>query len=431
MDYQTTLQWMFDKLPMYQRIGGAAYKADVNNTITLLAHLGQPQTQFRSVHIAGTNGKGSVSHMLAAVFQEAGYKTGLYTSPHMKDFRERIRINGQLIEQDVVVNFINENREAFEQMGLSFFEMTVGMAFRYFADEKVDIAIIETGMGGRLDSTNLVTPELSIITNIGMDHMQFLGDTPEKIAAEKAGIIKTGITVVVGETQPAVARVFEAKAAEMQAPLVFADRLFDARRLDRGSDTSGNMQLFDVWKHSEPYLENLELELSGHYQQKNLVTALCAIDLMKAHFAIEEKHIREALAHVVQSTGLLGRWQQLGRNPLVIADAGHNIDGMREVVYQLLNLRYNQLHMVIGMVNDKNVESILQLLPRHATYYFCQASIPRAMQAEVLAAKAFEVGLRGEIYHSVNNAYKTALNNARFDDMVFIGGSTFVVAEVV
>jgi dihydrofolate synthase / folylpolyglutamate synthase len=428
MNYPETLQWMFNKLPMYQRIGGAAYKADLNNTIQLLELLGQPQQRFQSVHIAGTNGKGSVSHMLAAVFQEAGYKTGLYTSPHMKDFRERIRINGEMIAEEQVMAFISKHQIAFEAMELSFFEMTVGMAFQYFADEKVDIAIVETGMGGRLDSTNLLRPLLSIITNIGYDHMQFLGNTLEKIAIEKAGIIKPAIPVVIGETQMETRPVFEALAAEKGSPLLFADQLFDARRLEVADAHS---QFFDIWKQSEPYMDRAALGLLGLYQQKNLVTAICAIDNLRSNFSISEGDVREGLANLVHSTGLKGRWQTLGRNPDVVADAGHNEQGIKEVVYHLSRLKYNQLHMVLGMVNDKSIERILQLLPRPATYYFCKADIPRAMDAQQLADKAFEMGLRGAVYHSVNDAYKTALNNAGFDDMIFIGGSTFVVAEVV
>jgi dihydrofolate synthase / folylpolyglutamate synthase len=428
MDYQDTLQWMFSRLPMYQRIGGAAYKASLDNTIRLLDLLQNPHKNFKSVHIAGTNGKGSVSHMLAAVLQEAGYKTGLYTSPHLKDFRERIRINGAMISPESVVDFIAKFQPDFESMELSFFEMTVGMAFSHFAKEQVDIAIVETGMGGRLDSTNLVEPLLSIITNIGYDHMQFLGDTLEKIAIEKAGIIKKNIPVIIGETQPLLQPIFEQKASQMKSPIHYADQIFEARRLE---SEAGLCQHFDIWKNYEPYLEKLEVGLNGHYQQKNVITAICAIDLLHSHYKIEEKHIRYGLSEVRAMTGLNGRWQQLGRNPEVIADAAHNINGISEVVKQIMQMNFAHLHVVFGMVNDKNCEEILQHLPRGATYYFCKADIPRAMDAATLAAKGFEMGLRGEVYNSVGDAYRSALNNAHFNDMVFVGGSTFVVAEVV
>jgi len=427
-NYEDTLKWMFNKLPMYQRIGGAAYKADLNNTILLLDHLNHPEKQFKTVHIAGTNGKGSVSHMLASILAECGYKTGLYTSPHLRDFRERIRINGQMISQEYVMDFVKRHVSKFEEMDLSFFEMTVGMAFQYFADEKVDVAIIETGMGGRLDSTNVIQPLLSVITNISLDHTQYLGTTLEAIAAEKAGIIKQGVLVVIGQTQAETTAVFENKALEMNAPIVFADRVFDANRLQT-SDVQ--VQSFDVWKNSQLYFEELELPLLGAYQQKNLVTAICAADMLKVHFQLDEKDIRYGLEAVVRNTGLSGRWQVVSRNPLAIADTGHNVDGIREVIYQIRLMQFNQLHFVLGMVNDKSIEDILQLLPRHATYYFCKADIPRGLDAEALASQAFEIGLRGRVYESVRSAYFSALNAARPDDLVFVGGSTFVVAEIV
>jgi len=428
MDYKQTLAWMFDKLPMYQRIGAAAYKADLNNTIQLLQLLGQPQHSFKSIHIAGTNGKGSVSHMLASVFQDAGYKTGLYTSPHLRDFRERIRINGQMIPEEKVVNFIEQYAGEFEKIGLSFFEMTVGMAFQFFKEEKIDIAIIETGMGGRLDSTNLVQPLLSVITNIGMDHMQFLGDTPEKIAYEKAGIIKPNTPVVIGQWQAETIGVFESKAAQVSAPLIVADKQFDARRLQT---LDQNAQVFDIWKDNELYIEKLELPLLGHYQQKNLITVMAALDQLTDQFDISTTSIIDGLSAVVRNTGLTGRWQIVSRNPLAIADTGHNVDGLKEIVFQLRLMRFNQLHFVLGMVNDKSVDDMLQLLPRHAQFYFCKADIPRGMPAAELSEKAFEKGLRGRVYDSVRDAFYSALNAARPDDLVFVGGSTFVVAEIV
>ena len=428
MNYSETLEWMFNKLPMYQRIGGAAYKADLNNTIQLLNLLDNPQNNFKSVHVAGTNGKGSVSHMLASVFQEAGYKTGLYTSPHLRDFRERIRINGEMIPEENVVQFIDTYKVKFEAMELSFFEMTVGMAFDYFSKEKVDIAIVEVGMGGRLDSTNLITPELSVITNIDLDHTKFLGDTRAKIAYEKAGIIKPIIPVVIGETHPETQQVFIDKAQECGSPIYFADQIFDCDKIHIESYTE---QKYDVWKNSELYLEALEIPLMGNYQQKNLTTVMCAIDVLRNSFNLTEDVIRDGIGKVIRNTHLMGRWQILCKDPLTIADTGHNVAGIKEVVMQLAEMNYEKLHFVLGMVNDKDIDSVLQLLPHNAEYYFCKADIPRGLDANILAEKAFELGLNGLTYESVSHAYRSAVNNAHFGDVVFIGGSNFTVAEVV
>ena len=428
MNYTETLDWMFNKLPMYQRIGAAAYKADLNNTIQLLQLLDNPHHNFKSVHVAGTNGKGSTSHMLASVFQEAGYKTGLYTSPHLRDFRERIRINGEMIPEENVVQFIEQYKDKFESMELSFFEMTVGMAFDYFSKEKVDIAIVEVGMGGRLDSTNLITPELSIITNIDFDHMKYLGDTRAKIAYEKAGIIKPGIPVVIGETHPETQQVFIDKAKECNSPIYFADEVFECDKIHIQSQTE---QQFDVWKGSELYMEALEIPLMGNYQQKNLTTVMCALDLLRTKFTLTDDDIRDGIGKVIRNTHLMGRWQILCKDPLIIADTGHNVAGITEVVLQLAEMQYDKLHFVLGMVNDKDIDSILQLLPRGAEYYFCKADIPRGLDANILAQKAFDLGLRGLVYESVSHAYRSAVNNARFGDIVFIGGSNFTVAEVV
>lgn len=428
MDYNQTLAWMFEKLPMYQRIGAAAYKADLANSIKLLNYLGNPQNEFKTVHIAGTNGKGSTSHMIASVLQEAGYKTGLYTSPHLTDYRERIRINGEVIEKDFVTNFINQHKTVFEEMGLSFFEMTTGMAFEYYRQQKVDIAVIETGMGGRLDSTNLIMPLLSVITNIGYDHMQYLGDTLPLIAREKAGIIKPGIPVVIGEWHQETFKVFEEVASEKGAPLVWAERVFDAVRVETANR---EVQTFDIWKDNRPFIENLEFPLLGLYQQKNLITVNCALDQLGQYFTIDKKHIKDGLEAVVHNTGLRGRWQIVSRNPLAIADTGHNADGIKEVVLQLRQMQFKKLHMVFGLVNDKSPEKILQMLPRHAEYYFCKPDIPRGMPAETLAQEAEVFNLHGQVYHSVREAFHTAINNAGPGDLVFIGGSTFVVAEIV
>ena len=329
MDYKETLDWMFNKLPMYQRIGAAAYKADLNNTIQLLQLLDNPHRNFKSVHVAGTNGKGSTSHMLASVFQEAGYKTGLYTSPHLRDFRERIRINGEMIPEENVVQFIDTYKAKFEAMELSFFEMTVGMAFDYFSKEKVDIAIVEVGMGGRLDSTNLITPELSVITNIDFDHMKFLGDTRAKIAYEKAGIIKPNVPVVIGETHPETQQVFIDKAKECNSPIYFADQIFDCDKIHIESQTE---QQFDVWKNSELYMEALEIPLMGNYQKKNLTTVMCSLDLLRVKFSLSDDDIRDGIGKVIRNTHLMGRWQILCKDPLTIADTGHNVAGITEVV---------------------------------------------------------------------------------------------------
>ena len=428
MTYSETLEWMFNKLPVYQFIGASAYKPDLSNTTQLLQLLDNPHHTFKSVHVAGTNGKGSVSHMLASVFQEAGYKTGLFTSPHLRDFRERIRINGEMIPEENVTQFIDTYKDKFLQMELSFFEMTVGMAFDYFAKENIDIAIVEVGMGGRLDSTNLITPELSVITNIDFDHMKFLGDTRAKIAHEKAGIIKPGIPVVIGETHPETEQVFIDKAKECNSPIYFADQIFDCDKIHIESNIE---QQFDVWKNSELYLEALEIPLMGNYQQKNLATVMCAIDLLRDKFNLSEDDIRDGIAKVIRNTHLMGRWQILCKDPLAIADTGHNVAGITEVVRQLAEMEYGKLHFVIGMVNDKDIDSVLQLLPHNAEYYFCKADIPRGLDANILAEKAFELGLRGQVFESVNHAYRSAMNNARFGDVVFVGGSNFTVAEVV
>ena len=428
MNYSETLEWMFNQLPMYQLIGAAAYKANLNNTIQLLDLLGNPHRNFKSVHVAGTNGKGSVSHTLASVFQEAGYKTGLYTSPHLRDFRERIRINGEMIPEENVVQFIDTYKDKFVNMELSFFEMATGMAFDYFSKEQVDIAIIEVGMGGRLDSTNFITPELSIITNIDLDHTKFLGDTRAKIAYEKAGIIKPGIPVVIGETHPETRQVFIDKAQECGSPIYFADQIFDCDKIHIESYTE---QQFDVWKNSELYMEALEIPLMGNYQQKNLATEMCALDLLRDKFGLSDDHLRDGIGRVIRNTHLMGRWQILNKDPLTIADTGHNVAGIKEVVMQLAEMNYDKLHFVLGMVNDKDIDSVLQLLPHSAEYYFCKADIPRGLDAHLLAEKAFEMGLRGQVFESVSHAYRSAVNNAHFGDVVFIGGSNFTVAEVV
>lgn len=429
MNYNETINWMFNKLPMYQRIGAAAYKADLNSTIKILDYLNNPQDNFKSVHIAGTNGKGSVSHSLASVFQEAGYKTGLYTSPHLRDFRERIRINGNMIPENNVVEFIDKHKNKLEELELSFFEMTVAMAFDYFKNENVDIAIIEVGMGGRLDSTNIIKPELSIITNISLDHVKFLGDSEDKIAVEKAGIIKKMIPVVIGETQIKTKDVFIEKAKAENSEIFFADKIFQCERITENDIL--DYQSFNIYKNNKEYINELKFPLLGNYQNKNLKTIICAIDILKNTFSINENHIKNGLFNVIKNTSLMGRWQIIQKKPLVIADTGHNVAGITEIINQLSEINYSKLHFVLSVVNDKDIDSILQLLPKNAEYYFCKADIPRGLDVNILAEKARSSGLKGNCYNSVNEAYTTACANAKDEDLVFVGGSNFTVAEII
>ncbi|MBI9034513.1 MAG: bifunctional folylpolyglutamate synthase/dihydrofolate synthase [Bacteroidales bacterium] len=426
MNYQKTLDYMFSSLPMFQRIGGAAYKADLSNTIALCELLGNPQKNFKNIHIAGTNGKGSTSHMIASVFQEAGYKTGLYTSPHLRDFRERIRIDGKMITESHVIEFIEKYKSDFENIGLSFFEMTVGLAFNYFENQKVDIVILETGMGGRLDSTNIAAAELSVITNIGLDHTQFLGDTLEQIAGEKAGIIKKDIPVIIGQTQAEISHVFTNKAEKANTTLGFADQNYSAGIQAQTEDYS------IIRMQSQKMDRVLELPLLGSYQKNNLITSIAAIDQMiDQGWEISEQNIKDGIRNVVQNTGLIGRWQKLQNNPKVICDTGHNMDGVRHIVDQLNRTDYNNLHFVLGMVNDKAIDKILNILPKDAVYYFCKANIPRGLDVDILSEQALTIGLKGEKYVSVTQALNAARKNAVSDDLIFIGGSTFTVAEVV
>lgn len=419
---------MFNKLPMYQRIGAAAYKADLNTTIEILKHLNNPQDNFKSVHIAGTNGKGSVSHSLASVFQAAGYKTALYTSPHLRDFRERIRINGNMIPENDVVRFIEQHKQKLEELELSFFEMTVAMAFDYFSKEKVDIAIIEVGMGGRLDSTNIIKPELSLITNISLDHIKFLGDSEEKIAVEKAGIIKNETPIVIGETQEKCKDVFINQANEKNSPIFFADQIFNCQKKD---NVALEYNSYDIFKDNNLYIKDLKFPLLGNYQKKNLATIICALDILKNKFDISENNICNGLLNVVKNTGLMGRWQVINRKPLAIADTGHNVAGINEVKSQLAETKFEKLHFVLSVVNDKDIEGILELLPKKAEYYYCKADIPRGLDANILAEKASNCGLKGNVYNSVKEAYASACANANDGDLVFVGGSNFTVAEVV
>jgi dihydrofolate synthase/folylpolyglutamate synthase len=404
MTYQETTTWLFNQLPMFQMQGASAYKKDLTNTLLLVKHLQHPETKFKSIHVAGTNGKGSTSSMIASILQEAGYKVGLYTSPHLKDFRERIRINGEMISEVFVVDFVAQNKTFFEANQLSFFEMTVGLAFDYFAKEQVDVAVIEVGMGGRLDSTNVIKPLVSVITNIGFDHTQFLGDTFPKIANEKAGIIKSNIPVVIGEYSEETKPVFVAKAKLENTPIYFAQ---------------DNPEVI------------YECALLGDYQVHNKKTVLQAIQLLQSKFKIEEKHIKLGFKNVVQNTGLLGRWQILNQKPFTVCDTAHNSHGLKIVLNQIQKHHFETLHIVLGVVNDKDLDSILPLFQKNANYYFCKPNVPRGLDAQILQKKAAEFRLYGEVFNSVSEAYAEVLNLANDSDFIYIGGSTFVVAEIV
>ncbi|WP_294610035.1 folylpolyglutamate synthase/dihydrofolate synthase family protein [uncultured Bacteroides sp.] len=407
MDYQNTLLYLYNSVPMFQQVGSSAYKEGLENTLTLDKHFGHPHRNFHSIHVGGTNGKGSCSHTLAAILQEAGYRVGLYTSPHLVDFRERIRVNGQPIPEDYVVRFVEEERDFFEPLHPSFFELTTAMAFRYFSDEHVDVAVIEVGLGGRLDCTNIIQPDLCIITNISFDHTQFLGDTLEKIAGEKAGIIKSKTPVVIGETTPETKPVFTKKALETGAPIFFAEE-------NETNDYSG-----------------LECELKGLYQVKNTRTLLTAIpQLQKIGYKLNEQSVRSGFAHVCKLTGLMGRWQKLQDTPTLICDTGHNVGGITYITEQLKEQSYRKLHMIIGMVNDKDIRGVLALLPKDAEYYFTKASVKRALPEKELAQLASEAGLQGDCYPDVPSAVHAAQEKSLPEDFIFVGGSSFIVADL-
>lgn len=405
MNYQETINWLFNQLPVYQLQGASAYKEDITNTILLANHIGNPEKYLKCIHVAGTNGKGSNSHLLASVLQEAGYKVGLYTSPHLKDFRERIKINGKDISEEFVCEFVAKNKSFFESNDLSFFEMTVGLAFEYFVKEKTDINIIEVGMGGRLDSTNIITPLISVITNIGLDHTQFLGNTLESIAFEKAGIIKKNIPVVIGEFTPKTKEVYIKKVTETNSDIYFAS---------------------DLIENTFPSV------LLGDYQIQNKKTVQQTIKVLQNQneFKISEENIKKGFLNVIKNTGLQGRWQQLNKNPKVICDTAHNSQGLKIVLNQIEKDNFEQLHIVLGVVNDKDLNEILPLFPKKAKYYFCKANIPRGLDAEILQQKAKDFQLHGKVYNSVSNAYQDALKKANKNDFIYIGGSNFVVAEI-
>ena len=405
MNYLETTNWLFSQLPLYQNVGKSAYKADLNKTLGLAKHLRNPENKFKSIHVGGTNGKGSTAHMLASVLQEASYKVGLYTSPHLKDFRERIRINGAVISENFVVDFVATNKSFFESNSLSFFEMSVGMAFDYFAQEQVDIAIIEVGLGGRLDSTNIIKPKVSVITNIGLDHTQFLGTKLEDIAREKAGIIKPDTPIVIGETQLETEIVFIDKATKEKSPLYFADQLIN---------------------------EIYSTDLKGDYQMRNVRTVLQTIDVLnKAEFTISKEVVQRGLLKVSENTGLRGRWEVLGSSPKIICDTAHNREGLKLVFKQLLEEEFEKLHLVLGMVNDKDIYSLLKLFPVSAHYYFCKPNVTRGLGASQLADIFTENGFKGSIYSSVKNALNAAKKSASQGDIIYVGGSTFVVAEII
>ncbi len=427
MTYQQTIDYLFSKLPMFSRIGKAAFKKDLSNTFLLCNHLGNPEKQFKSIHVGGTNGKGSVSHMLASVLQTAGYTTGLYTSPHLYDFRERIKINGKLVEEDYVIDFTHKVQSLIEEIQPSFFEITVAMAFKYFADNNVDVAVIEVGLGGRLDSTNIIIPELSVITNISLDHTDMLGETLEKIAFEKAGIIKENVPVVIGQRNLKTDSVFIDIADEKHSPITFAE---DNYKLQNWNWNNGKL-LVEVL--DKKYNQNIsaETDLPGIYQTKNIITVLQALEeLNKNVFNIDKEAIEEGLRQTSTITGLYGRWEVIHQNPKVILEVAHNKDGLTQIVKQLQSVEYYKLHIIFGMVKDKDADQMLQLLPPDAKYYFTQANIPRALNAKELSAKASFYKLIGDVYNDVNVALQAAVVEASVNDLIIITGSIFLIAEV-
>jgi len=427
MTYEQTLDYLFSRLPMFQRIGAAAYKANLDNTCKIVEYLGNPHKKIKCIHVAGTNGKGSSSHMLAAILQQAGYKTGLYTSPHLIDFRERIKINGALIPKKEVIQFVEKHKAEFEKIEPSFFEWTVGLAFDYFAKEAVDVAIIEVGLGGRLDSTNVITPIVSLITNISYDHMNLLGDTLQKIATEKAGIIKPRIPVVVSEQQTHIYPLFNFKAQEHKTSIDYANKQFEVLNYKRDN----GFLISEILNKKTKAVTNYKLDLCGTYQLKNVLGVLNTIEhVVAAGFIIEKNDIIKALSRVIKLTKFSGRWQVYSKTPLVITDTGHNEDGIVEVLENINQYSFETLHMVFGVVNDKNIDRILQLLPKKAHYYFVQASVPRALDSNELCQKAAEFQLKGTHYPDIEHGLKAAKKAYKKGDLIFVGGSTFVVADL-
>lgn len=427
MTYKETLDYLFSSLPMYQRIGAAAYKANLNNTLAIDNHLQHPHSSFKSVHIAGTNGKGSVSSMLAAILQKAGYRTGLYTSPHLKDFRERIKINGEMITEEYIVEFVSNNKLVLTQLEPSFFEMTVAMAFSYFSKHKTDIAVIETGMGGRLDSTNIINPVVSVITNIGLDHTQFLGNTIEEIAVEKAGIIKPGVPVIIGEWQDATHKVFEKFSRKNKSEIHWANKNM---RVDSGKSIGNTCRTMDIYKGDILKFKSLATSLTGNYQDKNILTVLQTVEVLRNNgIYIPTEAIYMGMRDVKILTGFSGRWEVIGQKPLIVCDTAHNQEGLKLVIEQIQQIPWKTLHIVFGFVSDKDPSRMLAVLPVNARYYFTMANIPRALHSDKLRIIAMKKGLIGEAYLSVHEAVHAARKNAKQEDMIFIGGSNFVVGE--
>ena len=418
MNYKETVEYLFNSTPVFEHVGASAYKEGLSNTLALDEHLGHPHKNFKTIHVAGTNGKGSCSHTLAAILQSMGMKVGLYTSPHIVDFRERIRVNGECLSEQYVVDFVEQHRSFFEPLHPSFFELTTAMAFRYFADQKVDIAVIEVGLGGRLDCTNIITPELSIITNISLDHTQFLGDTLAKIAGEKAGIIKEGVKVVIGEDVEETRPVFEAKAKEKNAPIVFAQDYPEVLCSEVCAEGGRNYETLNFGM--------IHGDLSGDYQERNMNTCLTACKVL----GLKKENVIEAVAHVAERTGLVGRWMKINESPLAVCDTGHNVGGWKYLAPQIKAQKCEHLRIVFGMVDDKDIDSVMEMLPKNAIYYWTQATSHRAIPKEIVADKGRTHQLEGYIYNSVKEAYREALKEASNDDFVFVGGSSYVVADL-
>lgn len=427
MNYSDTLEFLYSSLPMYQRIGQAAYRSDLETTLRLDKHLGCPHRHYKTIHIAGTNGKGSVSHMLASILQSAGYKTGLYTSPHYIDYRERIRLNGKKIGKQYVIDFVRDNTEIIKELKPSFFEMTAAMAFEFFKDEKVDVAVIETGMGGRLDSTNIITPMISVITNIGLDHTRYLGDTIGKIAAEKAGIIKRRVPVVIGQTQANTKDIFLEKAAEKEADIYFADQKYSVR-INGGKNDIQSCS-YNVYREGKPFLMDLCTDMQGDFQALNIITVMQARELLAKSLKLDDAAVFSGLGNVRSNTGFMGRWQIIRKAPLIVCDSAHNIEGIKLSMAQLMKTGAREFHIVFGIVNDKDADTILGLLPPGAKYYFARASVPRALDSDILRGKAEEYSLPGQAFQSVWSAFLSAMEKSGKDDVIYIGGSSFVVAD--
>lgn len=428
MNYSQTVDYLYSRLPMFTRVGALAFKKDLDNTITLCEALGNPQNKYKTIHIGGTNGKGSTSNMLAAILQQSGYKTGLYTSPHLKDFRERIRVNGKMVSKGFVNNFIKAQKKLINEIEPSFFEVTVAMAFSYFEQEQVDVAVIEVGLGGRLDSTNIINPDLAVITNISLDHTNMLGNTLAEIAFEKAGIIKPNTPVIIGERHSETDKVFTKKAKDQKAQIAFAEDKLSVANVVKKSTTLK----INIDQQGELLLKELELDLTGNYQLKNILTVIETVQqLREVGYQIPDETIYQALKNVKKLTGLQGRWQTLSKNPLVICDTGHNKAGIGEVVQNINQTPHKHLHMVIGMVKDKDISAVLALLPKSATYYFCQPQLERALPVNELAQQAANYQLKGKTFNTVKEALENAKNNANNKDLIFVGGSTFVVAEII